>query len=632
MTALVIAPALASAQLPPLEATRAAPHPRSAVSGAPVAFARTFAAARDGDRVLVVYVENDGPRGALRSALFTRTVADGVTSLARARDDVTLAPNVRSVSLTWDGRRGAVAFVVPRVAYVPPPSERPRPRIIARPRVGVPASADDPLGPVVGSGGEVAFLALDVEGAAVGEPRVVFTENSRLWRTAITAEPSGWAVAWTGGVVTDDEVRGTVRALRLAPDGTPARPMASANGWSGDVGDQLTIARVGEVTALVFSGARCVARVGETAPPQSVNEDPSRDIDPPNRNPQPQAPVVRAPGPPVECGPTSLHLARLRDDHTLGLPFLGPWLPADTGTLGQGAVIVPVGTAAGVTFARLRFNEFALGAATDLVTGASITPAPRPAVSPQSTENLHRPAPDFTYVVGERPVPPPDPPSPATLTALLSPPRGLRGAPETEGAPAVAITSDRRGVALVRARGGATLLATTPSLFYDAAVLPGAGGAHLIFTREGTWSGPLRFFAPGDEGPAEPARLDLAVAVQSATPRPSRYPLRAPYVYDAEFARLFARARTLRAQFMRHENIAGMMAARPTAPTDPRMPGLLAVRNNLRNRWEVSCAALRRRATVLARGGAGDDVIHGVNQLCEIHADLVLGQPIDPSL
>ena len=113
--ALVSAPAAALAQLPPLEATRAGPHPRAVTQGAVMVFARAFAAARDGDRVLVVYIENDGPRGALRSALFARTVgADGATTLARTRDDVPLAPNVRSLSLAWDGRRGAVAFVVPR--------------------------------------------------------------------------------------------------------------------------------------------------------------------------------------------------------------------------------------------------------------------------------------------------------------------------------------------------------------------------------------------------------------------------------------------------------------------------------------------------------------------------------------
>ena len=35
--------------------------------------------------------------------------------------------------------------------------------------------------------------------------------------------------------------------------------MASATSWSGDVGDQLAVTRVGDATAVVFSGGRCVA-------------------------------------------------------------------------------------------------------------------------------------------------------------------------------------------------------------------------------------------------------------------------------------------------------------------------------------------------------------------------------------
>lgn len=631
VTALVIAPALGSAQPPPYEATRPGPHPNTVAEATPLAFARAFAAAREGDRVLVVYIENDGPRGALRSALFQRVARDGVQSLERARGDLTLAPNVRSVSLAWDGRAGAVAFVVPRVAYVPPPSERPRPRAPARPRVGVPASAADPLGPVVGSGGEVAFLALDAAGAPAGEPRVVFNENNRLWRAAIAAEPTGWALAWTGGTVTDDEVRGTVRALRLAADGTPLRPMASAARWSGDVGDQLAVVRVGDATAVVFSGARCLARDGEAAPAM-LNQDPSRDIDLPTRNPQPQAPLVRAPGPPVACEPVRLHVAPLREDHAFGDFSAGPWIASDTGSIGPGAALVPVGAGGDVALARVTFDPSGFGSATALATGAPLAPSPRPEVPPQSTDNLRRPSPDFDYAVGERPVPPPDPPSADTVARFLAPPRGLRGAPAASDAPAAAITSDRRGIALV-ARGATSLLATTASLFFDAAVLPGADGTSLVLTREGIWSGPLRFFAPRAAGGLTPLRLEPATAIAPPpATRMVRYPLVTPYVYDADFARLFARARALRAHFMRHENVAGAMAARPTAPTDPRMPGLLAVRTNLRNRWESACAALRRRATVLARNGAGDALLQGVGPLCEIHADLVLGQPIDPSL
>lgn len=600
-----------------------------------MSFARTFAAARVGDRVLLVYVENDGFRGALRSALFSRSVVDGVTTLTRVRDDLLLAPNVRSVSLVWDGHRGAVAFVVPRMGALPPPSERPRPRgpTLRREGEGALASLDDPLGPVVGSGGEVAFLPLDADGAPQGAPRVVFSENNRLWRVALASEGLGWALAWTGGVVTDGEVRGTVRAMRLTAEGRPLRPMASAMGWSGDVGDQVAVTRLGDATLVLFSGAQCLAREGEAPPPLSLNDDPSRDIDPPGRNPQPQAPVLRAPGPPVQCDATRFHIARLHDDHRLDLVASGPWITADTGAVASGALLVPLGVAGGHAVARLTFDERGFGEAWDVLSRAAIAPVPRPAVPPQATDNLRRPPPEFEYPLAEHPVPPPELPTTATLRQFLSPPRVLRGVPTSEEAPVVAVTHDRRGVALLRPNHGMTLLATTASFFYDVAVLPGEGDTHLIFTREGTWSGPLRFFAPGAEGPSEPVHLPVAYAVPPpSAARPSRYPLRAPYVYDAEFARLFVRTRTLRAQFMRHENIAGLLASRPTAPSDPRMPGLLAVRRNLQNRWEVSCAALRRRAIALARNGAGDEPLRGVDPLCEIHGPLQLGVPIDPSL
>ena len=52
--ALVCAPAPAYAQLPPLEAARAGAHPSTVAHGEVLRFARTFAAARDGDRLLLV--------------------------------------------------------------------------------------------------------------------------------------------------------------------------------------------------------------------------------------------------------------------------------------------------------------------------------------------------------------------------------------------------------------------------------------------------------------------------------------------------------------------------------------------------------------------------------------------------
>ncbi len=205
-----MAPSLARAQHPPLEATRPGPHPPRVASGDVMVYARAFSAARDGARVLVVYIENQGASAPLRSALFNLDApADGAPTLARAREDVTLAPEARSATLAWDGRRGAVAYVVPRsLAPALPPGQR-RVRAAA---VGVPPSTDDPLGPPASSGGSVALLTLDADGNAASPARAVFNENARLWRATLVREPDAWVVAWTGATVTDDEVRGTVRA------------------------------------------------------------------------------------------------------------------------------------------------------------------------------------------------------------------------------------------------------------------------------------------------------------------------------------------------------------------------------------------------------------------------------------
>jgi len=83
---------------------------------------------------------------------------------------------------------------------------------------------------------------------------------------------------------------------------------------------------------------------------------------------------------------------------------------------------------------------------------------------------------------------------------------------------------------------------------------------------------------------------------------------------------------------MRHENTAGALAARPEAPTDPRMPGILSQRARLRARWESVCGGLLTRAAQLARRGAGPAVSQGAQSLCEMHPDLVLGAPINQAL
>lgn len=627
---VALAPARAAAQHPPLEAVRPGPRPATASHGEPIAFARSFSAARDGQRVLVVYIENNNGAGALRSALFTVTPSSsGAATLARAREDLTLAPDVRSVSLTWDGARGAVAYIVPR----PPVGASPHHGGGRTPAVGVPASTDDPFGPSTSSGGTVTLLTLDAQGAGAALPRAVFVENGRLFRAAVLREPAAWALAWTGATVTDDEVRGTVRALRLHDDEARTRPMASASGFSGDPGDTLRLVRVGDRTVLTFSGARCVAREGAPPPPPSANDDPSAGIEPPGRNPQPQAVPRRAPGPPVECGPPSLHLAELRPDDTLGPLVSGPWLASDAVSFAGDAAFAALGRGPSSTaVARIPLTASGFGAPTEAPRGAALTLAAAPRYAPAVVTNLTRPPPDADVTVRDLPVAPPEEVTASNVALAFAAPRAV-AASSAPGGPLVVVSADRHALAFAR-DGAPALLATTPSLLHEAALLPDPDGrGAVVLAREGVWSGPVRFFALPSAGAPAPLALAPARAVPVAPPsHPPRYELRAPLRYDEPFSRLFAHTRMLRAVFMRHENLAGMMAARPEAPTDPRMPGLIAVRRRLRDRWEASCAQLRARAVVLAREGAGDDVLHGVHQLCEIHPDLQLGVPVNPAL
>jgi hypothetical protein len=547
--------------------------------------------------------------------------------LTRARDDLTLAPNARHASLWWNGREGALAFVTPRVLVQVDPHQRPRRRVT----VGVPASTVDPLGPTSSGGGEVKFLRLDDQGAAVGDARTLFHENARLWRAALTRDADGWAVAWTGTLVTDDEARGTIRAMRLDARGEPLHTMAAATNFSGDPGDVLRVVRAGGSTAVVFSGSRCAAREGVAPLPPSLNPDPSTRIDAPTRSPQPQAPPRRAPGPPIECAPNALHFATVRDDGSLGPVVAGPSLRADTAAIADHALIAPVFSSTGPAIARIELVAYGFGAVTAWDTQRPLTPIAPAAPTPQPIDNLTRPSPDVEVPQRIAVVPPPEMPTAATLDTHLATPRAFAASPGDRGAPLAVITDDRRAVALVR-QNHASLVATTASFLYEVDVLPGNGSTWML-TREGTWSGPVRFTLLDGTPPTAPMAWPF---VRAAPPppllRPVRFETRAPLRYDEDFSRLFAVTRQARAVFMRHENIAGMMAARPQAPTDPRMPGLIAVRRRHRNRWEAACSQLRARALVLARGGAGDDVLSAASQVCEIPGELRLGVPIDPAL
>jgi hypothetical protein len=625
MGTVLLPPASCHAQLPPLEAVRSGPHPATVANGELLVYARGFTAVGHNHNVLVAYIENNGTSGTLRTALFQVHPATNETapSLTRARDDVTIALDARSVSLTWDGTSGAITYVAPRVNTAPPAGAR---RVARSVTVGIPASPADPLGPLSSSGGNVMFVPLNAEGVATGEPRSIFSESSRLWRSAIARESDGWIVAWTGATVTDDEVRGTVRAMRLTSDGTPHRPMASATGFSGDVGDHVRVVSLGEGrAAIAFLGARCTALEGAPGPPVSLNADPSALIDPPTRNPQPQAAVRHVAGPPIGCSPTAVYVSEMRSDDTLGPLLTGPLVRTDALAVTRDAAYVYVTRQGNTVLARVPFEMNHWGTVQSVGDNVAFVPDAPAAVTAVPLENRQRPAPDAEIVLAENVIEPPRIPSPETLVRYLSAPKIVSVVDRT----VAEVTQDRRGLVLLTS-ATPTLLAVSPLMFFDVVTL---NAPHpILLTREGTWSGPIRFFSL-DVSTAHATELpDIHAAPPPPLRRPPRFETTAPLRYDAEFSRLLAHTRLLRAQFMRHENTAGMMAARPQAPTDPRMPGLIAFRRHLRIRWESSCTPLRQRALVLARAGAGDDVLLAARQVCEIPAELQLGVPIDSSL
>ena len=92
--ALLALPSLASAQTRPMEYARPSPSPERVAHGEVLAFARDLAAARDGDRVLVAWIDPTPNGGSqLRTSLLPR---DGADALVRARPDAPVAPAVPS--------------------------------------------------------------------------------------------------------------------------------------------------------------------------------------------------------------------------------------------------------------------------------------------------------------------------------------------------------------------------------------------------------------------------------------------------------------------------------------------------------------------------------------------------------
>lgn len=589
----------AEAQNAPAEASRAGPTPARVDEGGIVAFARSSVAQRQGDALLLAYTENGpGGRSTLRSA-WLRLENGG---LVRAREDLTLAPDARTLALAWTGERGALAYVVPRR---PPPLVPGAPVRRRTPAVGVPASTDDPLGPSNLSGGDLMVQRLDGEGRPQGAPVTVFTENARLGLVRAAWVGDRLVVAWAGATVTDDEVRTTVRLRTISREGVPLRAFATHTGLTGDVGDALEIVpRDDGGLDLVLSAIACGSEVpaGEAISPPA---DPSAEIEAPRRVLMPQQAPRDAPGPPLGCGPLALHRIRLdANDRVLERRELSP-LAADLAARAgdRWLVRVPVGETAIFAAGRLTGERLELrGPGGDSLEVHARTPRAQ-------VLSLRR-RPDEDPALAEHPLAPPE----DDAVALLG--IGTGGA--------VRVSRDRR-VLRWHAEGGdeGVILARAVAPIAEVSVLDGA--SPWIVLREGIWSGPVRWLTPAHRAP-QPWPRTMPVSVSARPPPPN------PYVWDESFARLWVRARTARAIFMRHENSAGALAARPEAPTDPRMPAVIANRTRLRQRWETACGALQTRASQLARRGAGGEVTQAVQQLCEIHADLQLGVPINPAL
>lgn len=569
--ALVI-PLAAAAQTRPMEYARPSPAPARVAHGEVVAFARDLAAARDGDRVLVAWIDHT-PNGnsQLRTTLLRR---DGDDALARARPDAPVADSLRSPALAWNGRHGVLAWIVPP----PPPAARPAPgapgapaAAPARPRFRPEPVVDETLGLRDRSGGDIVVQRLDAEGRPEGPARVVFHENSRLARVAVALDERAATLAWTGAVVTDDEVRQTVRVLHLGDDLQPATPMALNTGLIGELDAALSLSlQPDHSLSLRAAGSACRSLVGQP-PPELFAVDVSARVEAPNRSLMPQQPLREVAGPPVACDPPSVYEITLRRDQPIAPPR---------------------------------------------AVAARAAPTYR---APDLTPRVH-PPPGFEPPVVELPVPPPDADADDPFTA----PR------ESATSATHRAVIDRSGRRLaVRSAAGSTVLARSEMGFASVALLPGTPA--IALSREGVWSGPVRAWFVDRPGVVT-AQLPRATVVPTPVAPPPRVAVTAPYVYDADFARLWVRARTARAVFMRHENLAGVLAARPEAPTDPRMPGIIANRTRLRGRWESACGALTTRASQLTRRGAGPGPSLGAQSLCEMHPDLVLGQPINPAL
>jgi hypothetical protein len=567
-------------------------HPARIAPLTALAEVRTFAVVRAGDRALVAYVEAGElrARGTLRLALL-RAAGGGV--LERVGTDRTLAPGASVVALAWDGARGAVAYVVPRPHRGQDAAARARHH---RPEDTARALAD-PLGPSTLTAGDVMLQRVDGEGAPVGRPVPVFEENSRAFAVAVAFEGDGYRVAWSGGIVADDEVLGTVRTMHVTGTGV-ARAAASDTGFTGQVGGVLRVVPASPRHPspwVLWTGERCAAR--EDLPPVPRPSTPTN-VD--HRPGAPPPPHVQG-GRPIECGSRRLYAAELHADGTTGAVLAGPRVGGDAfalaprGPEGPGA-LVPVagGERPYLGLAPHPGSPSAPGAETPALVRA---PAPSPA-APGASEVQPEGLPPASQITPSR-VPPPGALAPEAIAAT---PLALDATGANDATWFLALSPERTRVIYGTRRGADfSLVPFAPGArTWEIALAGAAAGEPWIFARTGDpTAGPLVY-------------VDGATAARTPTPP------EAAWAGDERLRVFLLRARATRAAFTDLEGTFNALSARADAATNPSLPGLAASMRRLRSHWQGACEPLLERARWLVRHGVDAAVTDLARAQCEI--------------
>lgn len=573
---------LASAQRPP--PVLAVGHPERANPGEPLAAVRSYALQRSSQGALLAYVEGDDRgRGTLRLASLRS--AAGV--FERVGAERTLAPRATTVALWWDGTRGAVVWTVPR----PLLSNATRPRRTPAQR---PSPLLDPQGPPGLSGGTVWFQRLDAQGAPVGEPLALFEEHSRLAVVAVGPQGDGFRVAWTGGVVANGEVQGTIRSTGVSATGA-ASIVASDTGFVGSAGSVLRVlpGREAGTARLVWSGQRCWVERGAPAP-QPSTVDPSAEVERRNRELLPQQPPHEHPGPPLRCDALALFHATV-DLQGATVP-VSEGVPLAVDALGASAdalLAVTLESSQGARWSSLAPTPRAWQVAPVQSLDAALAAATSPPPVAPSPEGGNAAVPSS--------VPPPQPPS---ATELLR--RPLRFDVEGSGAGlrVVALSPTMRRGVLTSAEGARSVrLFGAAEALFDASFAPGPGAPWLLLRAGAPLAGPLFLW-------------DLAAGA------PPEAPPEVAWAGDERLRVHLLRARAARAQFT--SVLGGYGPVFEFNRTDPRLPGMLRQLQQLRIRWRSACDALTERARWLGRQGLSRDLQDLARAQCEIPDDAQL--------